>query len=377
MSEQSATSATAEQPLEPVEMPTTSSQNIFQETFKESKGAKPSQPFTFVGKYTTLVGKKRQKTQEEADRDTVQLVLEALNKVNEELRRFRAQSAEQTKEIYELKCEIRTLTQQGNKTKTSKALVEAIASKKELNKQSEITAAVAKISMPKGATEPAKPQTYAEIIKKGNIRPATETPSKPVVGSKRIMGSRKDTVVITTDSQTDQDENAVMEKDEKLMKDLFLPPPREPQTLNTVVFKLDRVIPKQTKQWRECLKNQGIKTYSIFRPSATSVEILMSQAESQKMREFLAKVQAKSVHPDPFKVNNGQTQITDQQTIQAIIERRLRMMEQELSGAGMGYLQTVIEKGITLIPEKSIAKQMQDKLEEVLKQRKWGIMNVL
>lgn len=215
-------------------------------------------------------------------------------------------------------------------------------------------------------------RTYLEVLQQGNEQPVTETHTS-VTGKRhpKIVGNKKDTVSfevidLTAAPQSDIQPNPA------LVQQLTLPHPQPPKHMKAIPIRINQVMPRTkcpAKQWRAALREKGIIPYSIFHPYSTAVEILIPEADAEKMRQFLTEIQRTQVDPDPFLRRDGQQIPLSQDSIYKTIEARLRMLHYESNIVGVRYLQQIVVKGLSLIEESSAKQQLEENFQAVQKAR--------
>lgn len=224
--------------------------------------------------------------------------------------------------------------------------------------------------------------TYLEVANQGNGRPVAVRASKPPAGMKKIMGHKKDTIVISTQVYSEE-ANRNMEIsciDELLAKTMTLPPPRMPQDIKATVFRINRVKPYRevaSKEWRRILTSRNIKVFSLLRPHQTDIEVLVQEEDAQKMRDFILEIKRIPADPDPFLRRDGQQGPLTQEMLTVTLQQRLRMLRYETSGVGMRYLEKIVLDGIKKLSKESMRSQMQKELQELLTTRRWPLLSSL
>lgn len=235
-------------------------------------------------------------------------------------------------------------------------------------------------------TKESPKKSFADIVKQGNAHPAVRKPHTPTAGDarvvgtptvpRRIMGNKKDVVafvpMVVEEMEMDNDDTT----NKQMMEKFSLPPQREPREIPTAVIRIEKVKPIfkcPPKEWRKVLRERGIKAYSIMYPYSTSVEILIPQADMEKMTVFLREIKRKPENPDPFIRRDGTTGNLSQETVMLSIQQRLRLLETETSGVGMRYLENVVQKGITLLTDSKKRENVRELLEKRIKQRRWNL----
>lgn len=258
-------------------------------------------------------------------------------------------------------------SQTAKATNAHAAAVYAAVSKPASRKQS--TASIIEVPQPKKAA------SYAEVAAgMGNGPPALVDPRKAGVG-KKIMGSSKDritftkpqhTAMETTDSNTNPD----------LVKAMTLPPPRQPQDVSATVYYLEKCKPREscpTGMWRKILKERNIQVYSILRPYATTVELLVNPEHIERMKKLLVEIQKTPGDSRAYIRRDGKAGPLGQDVIKRMIERRINMLEWETSGVGIRYLEGIILEGIQMVEDALEKYRLSKMLKDMMEHKKWSL----
>lgn len=221
-----------------------------------------------------------------------------------------------------------------------------------------------------------RPETYAQVVtKRGNDRPAAATPRRAVVGPGRIVGSARDKVEFAQpDVMTAEDSVTLVNPG--LAKQLALPPPREPQSLEATVYCIEKVQPRDkctSGEWRKILKERSIQVYSVLRPYRTTVELLVRKEDAGRMKAFLAEISKTPADPNPYLRRDGQPGPLDGDVTKRLVERRISMLQWETSGVGIRYLEGVIMLGIRKITPTPEKEKLLQALKDTMAEKRWSL----
>jgi hypothetical protein len=220
-----------------------------------------------------------------------------------------------------------------------------------------------------------KPQSYLAVARQGNEFPAIQSAYKTMAGQRKIVGNKRDHIQFVAPKEAAR-ESGIEEVNKELMKQMTLPPPKEPQVIEATTIRVERVMPRQkcpARDWRRVLKERNIKVFSILFPHPTTVEILIPTADEEMMKEFLGKIGRVATNPSPYIRRDGQQGELSQDIIRRSIESRIRMLEYETSGVGMRYLEKVIMEGITKVAAPEDKMNLTKKLEAAMTDRNWAL----
>lgn len=187
----------------------------------------------------------------------------------------------------------------------------------------------------------------------------------------KAIGNRKDSFTLNQLPQANSSETTPMNKNEALAKMLTLPPAREPQTQETTVIRIERVIPRQKGSqgiWRANLKAHGIHPKTIMFPFRTTVEILIPTEEEPKMQKFLKEIDRKPDTSDIFQRMDGTNKAMTEEMKMHVLKIRVTMLEYETNMAGIKYLQTLVQSKLPEISKQS-QEEVKDRMNTLLRKK--------